>query len=58
MIQPGYVNTEFLMITWPGGPFGQAADYLKLLEVLLEANLQAITGELFFSQIIVLTFSL
>ena len=44
VIQPGYVSKLW---SDTGGQYGQWADYMKLLETVLEANLQAITGSQF-----------
>ena len=45
VVQPSYVDHTFDMtFESNGNRYAQAADFLKLFEAILEANLQAITG--------------
>ena len=44
VVQPSYVDNTFEMFLTTGNRYAQGADFLKLLEAILEANLQAITG--------------
>ena len=47
VVQPSYVDNPLYSARFfpkKGNKYGQFADFLKLFEAILEANLQAITG--------------